>query len=346
MLEARGMSAWGAVVIGRNEGERLKRCLRSLGGAGAAAGAPVVYVDSGSSDGSPEAARALGVEVVALDLSTPFTAARARNTGLAALRGLAPGLELVQFVDGDCEIVEGWTARALAFMSEHPKAAAVAGRLRERHPEASVYNRLCDLEWDTPHGEALSVGGIAMFRVDALEQVGGFNPALIAGEEPELCLRLRERGWSITRVPDEMARHDAAMTRFSQWWKRSVRAGHTYAQSLAMHGRTRAPHQLRRVLSALAYGLVGPGMIVLGAAALAASGHAAWAACVVGLAAGWWALTGARLWAGRRRRGRSSGDAALFAAFCLLGKAPESIGVLRYAVGALRGRPGGLIEYK
>ena len=65
----------GAVVIGRNEAERLRHCLNSLLGGGLT----IVYVDSDSVDGSAALARSLGAEVVQLDLSRPFTAARARN---------------------------------------------------------------------------------------------------------------------------------------------------------------------------------------------------------------------------------------------------------------------------
>ena len=50
--------------------------------------------------------------------------------------------------------------------------------------------------------------------------VGGFNPAVIAGEEPELCVRLRQAGWKIHRLDAEMTLHDAAMTSWRQWWKR------------------------------------------------------------------------------------------------------------------------------
>ena len=37
-----------------------------------------------------------------------------------------------------------------------------------------------------------------LVRVEAFEAVGGFRPELIAGEEPELCMRLREKGWKIS----------------------------------------------------------------------------------------------------------------------------------------------------
>src|SRR5262245_4001014 len=128
---------FGAVAIGRNEGERLRRCLDSLSAAPA-----VVYVDSSSTDGSPELARHLGAEVVELDMRLPFTAARARNAGFKRLAELAPHMALVQFVDGDCELYPGWPSTALAFLEANPGVAAVAGRLRERHPESSVYNWL------------------------------------------------------------------------------------------------------------------------------------------------------------------------------------------------------------
>src|SRR3990170_3982962 len=94
-------SRLGIVAIGRNEGERLRACLRSVVGDNRV----VVYVDSGSTDGSVEMARSMGAEVVELDLATPFTAARARNEGFHRLEQLNPNVAFVQFVDGDCEVV-------------------------------------------------------------------------------------------------------------------------------------------------------------------------------------------------------------------------------------------------
>lgn len=68
-----------AVAIGRNEGARLVACLESMVGRVD----PIIYVDSGSTDNSVAEARARGAEVVELDMSIPFTAARARNAGAA-----------------------------------------------------------------------------------------------------------------------------------------------------------------------------------------------------------------------------------------------------------------------
>ncbi|MEM9139196.1 MAG: glycosyltransferase, partial [Pseudomonadota bacterium] len=208
--------AVGAVIIGRNEGARLIRCLASVGSA-----ACMVYVDSGSTDGSVQAAREAGAEVVELDMDMPFTAARARNAGLARLREIG-AFDYVQFIDGDCELQPGWIALALAFLEEHPDVAVACGRRRERFPEASVYNRLCDHEWDTPVGEAKACGGDALMRMTALAAVGGYRDDLIAGEEPELCVRLRAAGWRVWRLDAEMTLHDADMHRFGQWWRRTA----------------------------------------------------------------------------------------------------------------------------
>ena len=75
-----------------------------------------------------------------------------------------------------------------------------------------------------------------MMRVNAFEAVDGFRDDLIAGEEPELCVRLRAAGWRIFRLDHPMTLHDAAMTRFGQWWRRIQRSGYAFAQGVYLHG--------------------------------------------------------------------------------------------------------------
>jgi GT2 family glycosyltransferase len=315
----------GAVVIGRNEGDRLVRCLGALTGQVAR----IVYVDSGSTDGSRDRARAAGAAVVALDTSLPFTAARARNTGLAALMTAGDGPDYVQFIDGDCEMRDGWSTAAFDFLETHPQAAVACGRRRERFPAASLYNRLIDIEWDTPVGRAQSCGGDALMRMQALMQVGGYRDSLIAGEEPELCVRLRGKGWEVWRLDAEMTWHDAAITRFSQWWRRTRRAGHAYAEGAALHGRAPERHNmaaLRRVLLwGVALPLAVPALLLI------------WPPL---------ALLPVLIWAAQFLRLALRCHDAMRAALLLLGKIAEAQGVADYALGRLRGRGRGLIEYK
>lgn len=217
----------GFVVIGRNEGDRLKRCLGSI----PASRRPTIYVDSGSNDASVQVASELGAMTLALDPARPFTAARGREEGWRALVGARPDIDYIQFIDGDCELVDGWISVAAEALDRSPTIAVVCGRRRERHPERSFYNAVCDQEWDTPVGLAAACGGDAMMRASALQEVGGFDPSMLAGEEPELCSRLGAAGWDVWRIDAEMTVHDAAMTQFAQWWKRARRSGAGYAQA-------------------------------------------------------------------------------------------------------------------
>jgi GT2 family glycosyltransferase len=328
------MSRVGLVAIGRNEGERLRQCLTSAIDQQIA---PIVYVDSGSTDNSVAMARSLGVEVVELDLSIPFTAARARNAGFTRLLELNPSLELVQFVDGDCELVTGWIDRAQQELDRHPEVAVVCGRRRERYPERSIYNRLCDIEWDTPIGEAKACGGDAMMRVAVVQQVGGFNPTLIAGEEPELCVRIRQQGWKVLRVDAEMTLHDAQMLHFSQWWKRFLRAGHAYAEGAYLHGRSPEKHWVKESRSIWLWGLVIP---------LVAIGFS-------GLTHGWslllllaYPLSTYRVFQYGSQRGLKTKDASLYALACVIGKFPNVLGQIKFHWNRWRGQANQLIEYK
>jgi GT2 family glycosyltransferase len=325
------MGEVGIVIIGRNEGERLRVCLRAVMGRGMS----VVYVDSGSTDGSVQAAREMGA--TAVELSPPYTAARGRNAGLKRLLELEPGTELVQFIDGDVELAPGWLDVAAKTLRERREAAAVCGRLRERFPERSVYNRLCDAEWDRPVGETRACGGIAMMRISAVRQVGGFREDLISGEEPELCLRLRRAQWKIIRLADEMGWHDAAMERFGQWWRRSVRAGHGIAQGVWLHGRGEERFCRRELASVGMWGAAIPG------AALAAAPLTYGASLLM---MGVYPVQWARILRKERRRGRNPRDARLTATFMLLGKLAQLQGVLQFAGSVARRRAPKLIEYK
>ena len=320
----------GVVVIGRNEGLRLERCLASLEGVAD----KVVYVDSGSVDGSVHRARQRGVEVLALDMTQPFTAARARNEGFTRLQRVLPAMRYVQFVDGDCEVAAAWLPRAYAFLQSQPMVAVVCGRRRERFPQRSVYNLLCDLEWDTPVGEARACGGDALMRADAFAAVSGYRASLIAGEEPELCVRLRAAGWKIWRLAEEMTLHDAAMTRFGQWWQRSLRAGYAFAEGALLHGAAPERHWLRESRRAWFWGLGVPLAIVALSAVL--GGWGLWLLLI-------YPLQVARL---ARRGSRSTRENWLQAIFLVLGKFPEMLGQVKFLLNRFGAGKTVLIEYK
>ncbi len=326
----------GIVVIGRNEGQRLVDCLESLRGLSL----PVVYVDSGSMDGSAARARALIDHVVELDPTRPFSAARARNEGFAALRTANTRVEFVQFLDGDCTLAAGWIAAALAAMAAAIDRAIVIGHLEERRAAASIYNRLCALEWKSAAGDITTfgaLGGIMFVRASVFTAVGGFNEEVIAGEDSEFGVRVGASGHAVTKLDAPMATHDAGMERFGQWWLRAMRAGHAIGQRSVLNGRSAARDCMRERRSTIAWGLVLPAAVLL--LAVPTRGLA-----LLLLAAGYGVLA-LRVFRYRRGRGDSAADARLYAGFNVMGKLAEGIGLLRFfwnqALGRFR-----IIEYK
>lgn len=329
----------GVVVIGRNEGERLRRCLASVVGQAEA----VVYVDSGSTDGSVALALAIGVEVVALDMSQPFTAARARNTGFGRLLELMPNLEFVQFLDGDCELFPGWLPVAREMFQHRNDLAAVAGRLRERFPEQSVYNRLAEFEWNIQgYGDVSSVGGIFMVRRRAFVSMGGFNPAIPSGEEPEFCQRLRKAGWYIGRIETDMAWHDLAMLRLGQWFKRQLRNGYGMLNVVSRFGMAEFKRNVMRSI----FWSVWPILVaLLGLAVNEIAGmRAGWLAAA--LVFGLWPIQLSRIALKTLRQGHAATVALPYAFFTMLSYWPQMIGQIYCILDRFRRHEARLVEYK
>jgi glycosyltransferase involved in cell wall biosynthesis len=298
-----------------------------------------VYVDSGSADGSTAVARDFGHAVVELSRDKPFTAARARNEGFANLRQSCPDIRLVQFLDGDCKLVSGWLEAAADTLAAREECAIVTGKLLELHPDASVYNRLCQLEWNAPPGDLTdtgAIGGIFMTRVSAFESVGGFNEQVIAGEDSELGVRLGLQGWKITRIDHQMAVHDAEITSFSQWWKRSVRAGHAVGQRAFLNGATAARDCLRERRSTIVWGILLPIAILL---LLVPTKGAS--LVLLGL----YGVLAIKVYAHRRAMGDTQADAATYASFLPLAKIANGMGLAKFELNR-RANSYSIIEYK
>lgn len=327
----------GVVVIGRNEGERLRRCLQSL------LHVPTrVYVDSGSSDGSQAAARALGFELVELDTKINFTAARARNAGFETLLRHNQSLEYVQFVDGDCEVEPDWIEEGLADFRD--STACVFGRRQERRPRRNIFHKACDIEWQVPAGQVNSCGGDALFRVSALQAVGGYNPAMIAGEEPEMCLRLRGKGWQILSNAKPMTWHDVDISRWSQWWRRCERTGFGFSALVELHGDDGDQAWRRLINSAVAWSGVIASLILL-LIISAATANPLSLLLLVGLAS----LLGAamvRTAVRFRLRFESLRQALAWSGLLYVSKLAQAQGYLRQRLGRLRHKPAQIIEYK
>jgi hypothetical protein len=306
----------GIVVIGRNECAKLGRCLASVVGAGGT----VVYVDSGSEDGSADLARAMGVDVVVLDNLTPYSVARGRNAGLVRVRELDPNAEFVQFVDADSELVSSWCDSAVAALSEQSDVAAVFGRVRERHPRKTVYARLYQMDFDAHFSQSDLCGGMGMMRIDAVRELAGFNTAMRGFEDFELSRRLRGAGWRVQRLQHEMVVHEAAMASVGQWCRRKLRSGYARGQEHTLAGGADIA-SARACRSAWFWGFVLP--LVSFAGALPTQGASL-------LLLGAYPAQVLRFSRRLRRSNAAAADAVLYAGACLLGKFPEAVGLAQF----------------
>ncbi len=320
----------GVVIIGRNEGDRLSLCIDSL----KKQNPNIVYVDSGSSDNSILAARNKGVKVVSLDMTVPFTAGRARNAGFEHLVSNFSNIQFVQFVDGDCEVLDNWLNIAVDFIKNNQRVAVVNGILYERFPDKSIYNFLCDLEWNSTPGRIKACGGNALMRVIAFKEVGGFLPNLIAGEEPELCVRLRAKNWEIWHLDQDMMLHDANILHFKQWWKRSVRAGYAFAEGTSIHGAAPEFHWVAESRRAIVWATIIPLIILL---TLLISPLISFSLLLI---------YPAQILKITLKSKLPFKEAFIYALFSVLGKFPEQVGQFKFLWSWFRNKKTLIIEYK
>ena len=293
-----------------------------------------ILVDSGSTDDSVNTAKKLGVEVMSLDMALPFTAARARNLGFDKALSIYPAIKYVQFVDGDCQVSPDWLSSAVHFLAEYDDVAVVCGRRKEIFPENSIYNTLCDIEWNTPVGEAKACGGDALMRVDALKVVGGYRDDLIAGEEPELCVRLRQEKWRIWRLDADMTQHDANIMQFKQWWKRSVRAGYAFAEGSRIHGAAPELHWVAESRRAMVWAVIIPAIISIGFFVHPLLG--------IGLLL----IYPLQILRTTLNSNLPIKKAFLYSFFLVLGKFPEQVGQFKFLWNCFRNKRSQIIEYK
>jgi GT2 family glycosyltransferase len=180
------------------------------------------------------------------------------------------------------------------------------------------------------------LGGIMMVRRSVFEQLRGFNPAVVAGEDSEFGVRVGLAGHGARKLEAPMALHDADMQRFSQWWKRAVRAGHAIGQRAQLHGDGPLRDCAKERRSTWFWGVMLPLAVLLavpatqGLSLLLLAGY---------LTLGW------RIARFRSSIGDNQREARLYAAFTVLGKYANGLGLLKYQFNRLRGQMR-IIEYK
>ncbi len=314
----------GIVLIGRNERAHLKRAIDSLPlGINS-----VIYVDSGSADGSAEYIEAQHFPVHRLSSDKPFSAARARQEGFEILLTRFPYVEWVQFIDGDCALCEGWVESALEYLKNNPRVGVVCGMLEETAPYTSIFNRMNSLHWKTAQiGDITACGGIFMTHKAIFSSVGGFNTRLLTGEEAEFCGRVRAMEFKVVRLNKKMAQHDSALVTFSAWWRRAVWGGRGDAQRIDLIGKNSGIPEFRKYKSSLLWAFWVPLLSITGAI-LSTIWTIALILPITGI--GTYLLILFKIMHDRKSLGDEVGDALLYSALCILRKFPYLFGFLSY----------------
>jgi GT2 family glycosyltransferase len=206
------------VVMTRNRWPDLKRSL-------ARHEAPVILVDNGSTDGTPEHVRRHFPQIEVVELGRNH-GSPARNIGVERAR-----TPYVAFADDDSWWAPGALARAAAIFDAHPRLGLLAARMLV--DPAGREDTICEQMAAAPLGTAEDMPGPtvlgflacgAVVRRDAYLAAGGFDDLIFfMGEEERLALDLTTRGWGLAYVHDVVAHHHPSPARATTG--RQARAG-------------------------------------------------------------------------------------------------------------------------
>jgi GT2 family glycosyltransferase len=215
------------VIVSFNTLGVLRECLHSVYRELGPLHAQVIVVDNASTDGSPEAIEQEfpGVELIRSEINLGF--GRANNLGFERASG-----RYVVLLNSDAFLNPGALERSVAHMDANPRAGLGGGRLagRDGSPQPSarmfptVLNDLIvlsglaakfprsrffgrfDRTWASDD-EAAEVdwvpGAYSIIRAEALAAAGPFDPRFfLYYEEVDLCMRIKQKGYSIWYWPD------------------------------------------------------------------------------------------------------------------------------------------------
>ena len=193
------------IVIGKNEGERLQRCLASVHTVVKQYGIAeweIIYVDSRSCDNSIQIAKELDATV--FQITGECNAAIARNIGAKEAKG-----DILFFIDGDMELQPGFLQKVLA--NDKPVYPFLSG-IFDDIVHDTEWNYLYTTrrhhlkEGDTDSFSA-TTGGLFLITKELWDKVGGMDNRLKRSQDYDLGLRLAKMGYPLCRKAIVAAKH-------------------------------------------------------------------------------------------------------------------------------------------
>lgn len=196
----------------------------------------ILVIDDGSRDNSAEiASRYPQVTLIRHPANRGLAAAR--NTAMRAARN-----EFVASVDADVVADPNWIATLIPHLDD-ARVAGAGGLLVE-----GVQNTVADRwrrarmaqEWGPKYirNPRFLYGCNNIFRKSAVLEAGGYNESFrTCGEDPDLAVRLRTRGWHLVYDPSARAthmRHDSVKSILDMYWRWWKFGNDAYAQGVRL----------------------------------------------------------------------------------------------------------------
>jgi len=200
----------GVVVPCKNEIATIRLCLESL-----RAQTPkvvIVVMDNGSTDGSREVAEQLADQVVDLP-GVPISTLR--NAGAALLADV----DVLAFVDADCELASDWLRAGLAGLET---ADMVGSRTWAACGAGWVASRWAAIEQQRSHEQSLLWSQHLLVKRETFQALGGFDETMRTGEDADLSARLRRSGGRLSLRNDMVVTHHGFPTSISRFVRREL----------------------------------------------------------------------------------------------------------------------------
>lgn len=191
------------IVIGKNEGDRLVKCLKSVRNFALDNNAKyeIIYVDSQSTDGSLEYVKSLNW-VSCHSLSGKCNAARARNLGASKSKG-----NNLFFVDGDMEL-NSKAYTSYFNVQENLYHPIMTGNRLDIFYDNN-WNKIGSLKTGPNHDiEQITTGGLFIIESNLWNEISGMDSKLNCFEDNDLAYRIfKKRNIKVLKKQVVLADH-------------------------------------------------------------------------------------------------------------------------------------------
>lgn len=198
------------IIVTYHSADVIGPCLDSVAEAGVLS-REVFVVDNASADGTAEIVRARQPAVRLI--------ANAENRGFAAANNQAIPLcrgRYLFFLNPDAELSGGCLETAVRYMDENPRIGLAGTKVV--NPDGSMQETIslrypgekhaADELKGLPGGIACVLGASMIARAELVREIGGFDEDyFLYGEDQELCLQVRRRGYEIGYIAEATVRH-------------------------------------------------------------------------------------------------------------------------------------------